>query len=401
MRHAVAPVAQPAEARLWPLPPGRILNMSTGPVEVSRHVLEAQNAAILTPHLDAFWSLHDETISMLGQVLRTRSRILLMHGSIRTGIDVALGNFVQPGTKVLSIVNGFWGELIAQWAEQRGATVTRLVHGVLDPIELQRVADALRQETFDLTTLVHVETNSGLVNPVREVGELVSRTDGLYFVDTACSAGAIELETDRWHIDIQTTGSHKCLAAVPGLAVVSVSPKAWDRLLNGPAVGAYFGFGELWKHSIERAQTPPFTQPTTLVLALRASLDQICRFGIEAWWAAHHTLASGFMDELRAAGFAMLIDESPVSGRREAYSNTVIAVRYPPGVSDEAFRRILLDEFGIFVIGNVGEFAGRSFRVGLMSPAQMEAISVVGTVEALRRTATAARGVSDAPRTAF
>lgn len=375
---------------LWPLPPTRVLNMSTGPIEVTRNVLDAQNASILTPHLEAFWSAHDETIDLLAKVLRTKSKIFLMHGSIRSGIDVALANFIEPGTKVLSIINGYWGELIAQWAERRGAIVTRLVHGVLDPIDLQRVEDALRSGPFDLTTLVHVETNSGLVNPVREIGELVSRAGGLYFVDTACSAGAIELETDDWKIDIQTTGSHKCLASVPGLAVVSVSDKAWQHRSAIAGKQGYFDFSELWKHSIERAHTPPFTQPTTLVLALRAALREICQFGMEKWWAIHRDLATRFMDDLRAGGFSMLIDESTVAGCRDSYSDTVIAVRYPPGVSDQSFRKILLEEFGIFVIGNVGEFAGRSFRVGLMGPAQMDAINMTGTVSALQRAAAAA-----------
>ena len=97
-----------------------VLNMSTGPVEVSRRVLDAQLATLLTPHSAEFWALHDETIGLLGQVLCTKGKVLMMHGSIRTGLDLALGNLVVPGTRVLSVQNGFWGSLIADWAERRG-----------------------------------------------------------------------------------------------------------------------------------------------------------------------------------------------------------------------------------------------------------------------------------------
>jgi alanine-glyoxylate transaminase / serine-glyoxylate transaminase / serine-pyruvate transaminase len=380
-------IVEPGMARArgeWPIAPGRTLNMSTGPVEVSRHVLDAQLADLLTPHSEAFWALHDETCALLGRILRTRQRVLMMHGSIRTGIDLALGNWIKPGTRVLSIQNGFWGELIATWAERYGAVVERLVHGALEPIDVDRVAAAMQRSRFDLVALVHVETNSGLVNPVEQIGRLVAETDALYFVDTACSAGAMRVETDAWGIDVQTTGSHKCLAAIPGLAIVTASEKAWDRLRAHPAVGNYFDFRTWWTNAIERPVVPPFTQPTTLVLALRAALLEIDTVSIERWWTIHREVADRFVQELRAIGFGLLIEKSAVGGQRAFYSDTVMAVRYPDRIVDASFRKLLLERYGIFVIGNIGEFAGKSFRVGLMSPPQMQPVNLFGTLAALR-----------------
>lgn len=372
---------------VWPIAPGRPLNMSTGPVEVSRAVLDAQLADLLTPHNDAFWPLHDETCELLKRVLRTRYRVLMMHGSIRSGIDLALGNWIRPQSRVLCILNGFWGELIAAWAERHGAVVERIAHGPLDPIDVGRVAEALKQRRFDLVTMVHVETNSGLVNPVAEIGKLVASTGALFFVDTACSAGAMRVETDDWGIDIQTTGSHKCLASVPGLAIVSVSDKAWERLPSDSEMGSYFEFRSWWRHCVERPTLPPFTQPTTLVLALRAALLEIDALSIERWWGIHRQVADRFFDEMRALGFRFLIDESAVANQRDYYSDTVMAVRYPEHISDAKFRKVLLESYGIYVIGNLGEFAGKSFRVGLMSSPQMQAVNLLGTVSALRETA--------------
>lgn len=348
-----------------------LLNMSTGPVEVSRSVLEAQLAPILTPHTDGFWTLHDETLALLRSVLRTRARVVMTHGSIRTGIDLALRNFVGVGSRVLAIHNGFWGETIGRWAAQRGAKVTFLGHGPLDVVDVERVADALRRDRFDIVTLVHVETNAGIVNPVAEIGALVAQTDALFFVDTACSAGAMKVETDLWNIDIQTTGSHKCLSSVPGLAILTVSDKAWDRQA-GERAGFYSDLRQWWANTVDRDALPPFTQPTTLVLALRQALLEIVAFGIENWWRHHAEVANRFMDGMRDAGFRMLLDDAPYDHERASYSDTVIAVRHPPNVGDEAFRALMLDQFGIFVIGNVGDYAGKSFRVGLMSPPQLD-----------------------------
>jgi alanine-glyoxylate transaminase/serine-glyoxylate transaminase/serine-pyruvate transaminase len=346
--------------------------MSTGPVEVSKSVLDAQLATMLTPHHESFWRLHDETCAALGRVLKTKSRIVMMHGSIRSGIDVALGNFVRAGTKVLAIENGFWGRLIGDWAERRGAFVTRVVSDLITPIDSESVAAALEKDAYDLVTLVHVETNTGIVNPVESIGRIVTASDALFFVDGACSIGAMPYETDAWGIDISTTGSHKCLNSVPGLAIISISEKAWKRLPNSGHMGSYFDLRSWWRATIERAEVPPFTQPTTLVYALREALKELEVFGIEDWWQEHRKVADNVMTEMRNAGFSFLLDRGPAAGARESYSDTVLAVEYPEAVSDSIFRDLLMDDFGLFVIGNIGEFASRSFRIGLMSPPQLD-----------------------------
>lgn len=361
---------------------GRVLNMSTGPVEVSRRVLAAQIASMTTPHHETFWALHDETLAMLRQVLRTRGHVVMMHGSIRSGIDVALGNLVGPGSRVLAIQNGFWGELLGDWAATRGAEVVRVDHGPLESLDLERVERLVRTGRFDMVSVVHVETNSGIVNQVEAIGRMVARTDALYLVDTACSAGAMPVETDLWHIDVQTTGSHKCLGSVPGLAVLTLSDKAWQRL-NPRAMGAYFNLAAWWAATVDRSLPPPFTQPTSLVLALREALLERTAAGIEQWWSVHRSIGTRFMDAVRGAGFSMLLDGARPSHQRDDYSDSVMAIAYPDGMSDAAFRQQMLEEFGVFVIGNVGAYAGRSFRVGLMSPTQLAPASLNTTLAAM------------------
>jgi alanine-glyoxylate transaminase/serine-glyoxylate transaminase/serine-pyruvate transaminase len=251
-----------------------------------------------------------------------------------------------------------------------------LVFGLLTPVDEQRVAEALLGAHYDLVTLVHVETNTGVVNPVESIGRLILPSDTLFFVDGACSIGAMPFPTDAWGVDISTTGSHKCLCSIPGLAVISVSKKAWARLPSPGFMGSYFDLETWWRSTNERKDLPPFTQPTTLVFALHEALRQIEQIGVEAWWSVHREVADRFIREMRAAGFHMLLDNGPAADDRESYSDTVVALEYPPNVSDQACRDLLMNEFGIFVIGNIGEFSNRSFRVGLMSPPQLEAVNL-------------------------
>jgi alanine-glyoxylate transaminase / serine-glyoxylate transaminase / serine-pyruvate transaminase len=367
-------------------PGARVLNMTTGPVEVSPAVAQAQLAALYTPHVNGFWKAHDEAVASLKRVLKTRHLALPFHGSIRTGLDVALANFVRPGGRVLAIENGYWGQLIGQWAKTYGAEIVWVRGDPLAPIDLEAVVTALRNHPdVGLVTVVHVETSAGVVNPVDAIGRLVRAHGALYFVDSACSAGAMPYDTDGWFIDIGVTGSHKCLASVPGLAVVTLSDRAFaqvERTDRQPRAN-YFDLRHWVKTTLERSEAPPFTQPVGLILALAAALQEIEGRG-KARFAAHRHAASEFMDSVRETGLRMVLDAGPAHNDRDAYSDTVMAVEYPQGVSDAAFRGGLLEDHGIAVIGNIGQFAGQSFRVGLMSAPQLEAENFQGTLRAVR-----------------
>lgn len=368
----------------------RPLNMSTGPVEISERVLKAQLESFMTPHCNDFWKLHDETLLLLKSLLRTEGDVLAFHGSIRAGLDVALSNLVRPGMKVLAITNGYWGDLVGDNAKTYGAEVTWVRESLLRPIDPEVVRKALQKDPeIELVTVIHVETNAGILNPIDEIGAIVCEHEALYFVDTACSAGSIPLETDTWGIDIGVTGSHKCLCAVPGLAVLTLNDRAWKRIQsNADKVRrGYFNLVNLFEKTIVRSETPPYTQPSSLFRALNASLIEIAEIGHESWFALHRDMAALFREEIREAGFRMLTDGI---GGKEALpdhhlSDTVMAVAYPEGVDDHRLRKTLYEDYGIFVIGNIGEFLGRSFRLGLMSPPQLEPRNVLGSIAAIKR----------------
>ena len=301
---------------------------------------------------------------------------------------MALANLVAPGTRVLAISNGYWGDLIGAYAERWGAKVDWVRGHALAPVSGDAVARALRAHPeSELVTIVHVETNTGVANPVEEIGALVAGHGALYYVDTACSAGAMPLETDAWGIDVGITGSHKCLCSVPGLAVVSVSERAWARAAEVSRAGSYFDFRALHANTVARADVPPFTQPTGLFRALHAALSELEEIGREAWFERHRRAGARFRAGVRETGLAMLAEEGPGAGHNldGALSDTVMAVRLPRGADLERFRRALADEFGIYVLGNLGAFAGCSFRVGLMSPPQLEDRSLCATLDAIPR----------------
>lgn len=364
------------------------LNMTTGPVEVSSAVLDAQRAAFTSPHIGDFWSLHDETLSRLGRIMETTQSVLAFPGSIRAGLNVAIGNFVGPHERVLAISNGYWGELIGQMCRERGAEVIDLALPPLLPIDPDQVRAALAAAgSVDLVTIVHAETNVGIMNPIDRIGPIVREAGALFFVDTACSAGATSIGTDRCGIDVGVTGSHKCLASLPGLCVLTVSDRAWERLSRHPREVGFYNLTNIRRQTIERPAPPPYTQPAGLFAALHEALGEIEARGIDNWFDEHRRAGRLVRDQLRAFGLTILPDLGAAAGRQDeaVYSDAVIAVGYPDGIDDEAFRAQLGKAYGVFVIGNVGDWSGRSFRMGLMSPPQLEPANVQRTLSSIEQ----------------
>ena len=368
-----------------------ILNMTTGPVEVSERVLDAQRAIVTSPHVGDFWGMHDETLARLGRVVETEGTVLAFPGSIRAGLSVALGNLVRSGTRVLAISNGYWGELIADMCRELDGEVSSLALPPLLPVDPDEVRRKLKEcGPTDLVTIVHVETNVGVTNPIAEIGAIVREVGALFLVDTACSAGAMPIGTDRNSVDIGVTGSHKCLAGLPGLAVVTVSSKAWDHLAKLERLPGHFDLFTLKRQTIDRPEPPAFTQPTGLFAGLHEALGELERHGLPNWYERHRQSGRAFRDRIRSIGMSMVPDLATPGGTRQSeavYSDTVLAVSYGDSLDDEQFRARLGEDHGVFVIGNLGDWKGRSFRVGLMSPPQLDPINMERTLDGIQFTA--------------
>jgi len=362
------------------------LNMTTGPVQVSQGVETAGHGALSSPHIGDFWTFHDSVIERLKRIVATKETLFMMPGSIRMGISVALANIVRPGWRALAITNGFWGTLIADYLRACGAEVIELASSDLAPVSPESVAKALADEHFDLVSIVHVETNAGVVNPIAEIGALVAQTDALFFVDTACSAGAQPVLSDAWKIDIGVTGSHKCLGGLPGLAIITLSQKALSRVGRGSGPLCALDLRTLLRDLLERPQRPLFTLPPAPVHALSAALDEIEAIGHDAWFTQHKAVADRFRQAMRGAGLNMLTDR--VGTDDAMLSVAVQAVAYPDRFDDAAFRARLADRHGIHVIGNIGDWQGHSFRLGLMSGPQIAEATLDRVIAAIIAEAT-------------
>ena len=334
----------------------RIL-MGPGPCNPYPEVTEALVRPLLG-HLDPeFVDLLDETCARLRTVFRTQNALTLpISGTGSAGMEASFVNVVHPGDVVVIGVNGVFGERMCDVAARCGAEVVRVEAEWGRALEPARLLDA--HPSPAVIAVVHAETSTGVRNDVEPLG--AGKGDALLLVDCVTSLGGIPVEVDGWGIDIAYSGTQKCLGVPPGLAPLTVSERARERLVERPQswyldlnlIGRYTG-------SATGVRTYHHTAPITMVYALHAGLGAVLEEGLEDAWHRHAECGRLLQEGLQALGFRLFAQE----GHRLPELTTVWV---PDGVDEAKARRLLLERHGIEIGGGLGDYAGKVWRVGCM-----------------------------------
>jgi alanine-glyoxylate transaminase/serine-glyoxylate transaminase/serine-pyruvate transaminase len=322
-------------------------------------------------HLDPLMLvLLDEVRARLGRVFRASdgSFAFAVSGTGTAGMEAAVANLVQDGTRVLVVVSGYFGDRLATICERYGGTVMRLAGTwgrACDPEDLRR---ALRDGGADLVAMVHVETSTGVLNPIRDLAAIAREHGALVLVDAVTSLGGHELDVGEWGIDACYSCTQKCLGAPSGLAPVVFGPLALERRV--PSRSFYLDLALLQDYWLNRKYH--HTMSSALVCALAEALALVEEEGVSARWERHERNHLELVRRLGALGLGML----PPEGER---ASTLNAIRVPDGVDDAAVRRQLLEEYGIEIGAGLGPLAGRIWRVGLMGESSTPALILLLT----------------------
>jgi alanine-glyoxylate transaminase/serine-glyoxylate transaminase/serine-pyruvate transaminase len=368
------------------LPSRPRLLLGPGPSPVSPRVLAALSAAPRS-HLDGdLLALLDAIRARLTDVFRTTtaSRVLAVSGTGTAAMEAAVANVTEPGRSALVIVTGYFGERLADMLARYGAAVRRVDvewGRAVDPDDVRR---ALDEHDVDLVAIVHAETSTGVLNPVREIAALAAQRGALTIADTVTSLGAMPVEMDAWGVDVCYACSQKGLGAPPGLSPIAFSPRALDRRVACRSF--YFDLDLLERYWVERQYHHTISAP--LVYALHAALEDVEDEGLEARWQRHARVHVALVDELRPLDMTLL----PPPGERLWCLN---AVQVPPGVDEAAVRRRLLEHDDIEIGAGLAALAGRVWRIGLMGAGATEANVTRVTAalaEAIRETPAVASG---------
>ncbi len=343
-------------------PPRRLL-FGPGPTQVEPRVYDAMTKPVVG-YLDPFFFEVVEEIRRDLRVLFGTANPMTfpISGTGSAGMETAVSNFVDPGTKLAVFSSGFFADRIAEMGRRHGATVVRREKPWGETFTEAEAAEFLERERPQLVAFVHAETSTGALQPPLAITRPAHAIGALVIADCVTSLGGVPIEVDASGIDIAYSCSQKGLSCPPGLSPVTISPRAVERMqarkIDNPVwyldlklIADYYGAAHKYHH----------TAPISTFYALREGLASIMDEGAEQRFARHQRCHEDFVRRIEAMGLAMHV----AAGRRIATLNTV---RVPNGADELSIRKRLLAEHSIEIAGGFGPLAGKIFRIGLMGP---------------------------------
>ncbi|HSN05206.1 MAG TPA: alanine--glyoxylate aminotransferase family protein [Nitrospira sp.] len=362
-------------------PPKRLL-LGPGPSMVHPRVLQAL-ATPLIGHLDpAFLAIMNDIQARLRPLFSTSNRFTIaLSGTGSAGMEAAIVNVVEPGDVVIVGVNGVFGTRLATVIERCGGKAVRVEAPWGQVIPPDMIEAALRRTgPVKAVALVHAETSTGAWQPIEPVGRLCRDHDTLLIVDAVTSLGGVPVEVDQWGIDVCYSGTQKCLSCPPGLAPLTVSARALDRIARRrtPCQSWYLDLSLIADYWAEGTRAYHHTAPVSMLYALHEALCLIEEEGLPARFARHRLHSAALVAGLTELGLTPLPPD-------EHRLPMLTCVTVPPRIDEAAVRQQLLQTFGIEIGGGLGPLKGTVWRVGLMGESCTEAnvLTFLNAVEEL------------------
>jgi aspartate aminotransferase-like enzyme len=330
--------------------------LTPGPTPVPEETLLELAKPVPHHRTAEFKAILAEVLDGLKYVFQTKTDVIPLTCSGTGAMEAALVNSVPRGGKGLCLFAGRFGERwhkLWQTFGVQSIAVTAPLGQAVTPDQLGR---ALKEHPDAAAVcVVHSETSTGVKHDIQAMGALVAKTNAVFIVDGISAAGAMECRTDDWHIDLLATGSQKALMMPPGLAFLTVSPKAWAKVDAHQPPTFYF---DLKKYRAKLADPDtPFTPAHTLLRALRVSLAALRKEGMEAIWARHARMAAAARAGIAALGLEVFA-QPPAEG--------LTAVKVPDGLDCGVFLKKLEKDYGLKLASGQDPLKGKLFRLAHM-----------------------------------
>ncbi|MGB4326930.1 MAG: alanine--glyoxylate aminotransferase family protein [Bacillota bacterium] len=338
------------------------LLLGPGPSNADPRVLRALSEPTIG-HLDPdFVKIMDETTDLLRYVFQTANQLTIpISGTGSAGMETAIVNSIEPGDKAIICVAGVFGERMVDVAERSGAVVVR-VDGpwgsIVDPEDVRK---AIKENPdAKIIGIVHAETSTGVLQPLEDIASMAHENGMRIVVDAVTSLGGVKVPVDELELDFVYSGTQKCLSCPPGLAPVTVGPRALDFIKNRETkcqswyldlamISRYWGSERFYHH----------TAPVNMIYALNEALRIIKEEGLESRWARHQLNQQALITGLEAMGMKLVVEP-------DYRLPSLTTVYLPEDADDVLVRSRLLKEYDIEIGAALGEFKGRVWRIGLM-----------------------------------
>jgi alanine-glyoxylate transaminase/serine-glyoxylate transaminase/serine-pyruvate transaminase len=339
----------------------RIL-MGPGPCNPYPEVMLGMGRPMLG-HLDPeFIAILDETNERLRTVWGTTNSLTFpVSGTGSAGMEAGFINVLGPGDTVVVGVNGVFGMRMCDVAARAGAEVIRVDAEWGQPLDTEQLLAA--HPNPDMIAVVHAETSTGVRTDVAELG--ANKGDALLLIDCVTSLGGLTMNLDAWGVDIAYSGTQKCLGVPPGLAPLTLSDRARERIKPVPQ-SWYLDLNMIANYvsSGDGARAYHHTAPISMIFALHAGLGVVLDEGLDNVIARHAACGEAIQTGLEKMGMSLFAAE----GHRlpQLTSVWVPEDRLPKGMTEADVRAALLARHGIEIGGGLGPVAGKVWRIGSM-----------------------------------
>ncbi len=341
-----------------------------GPTPLSPEVQAAVGQQVINHRGAEFERLFGETSAWLKVFFETEQDVYILTSSGTGAMEASIANTLSPGDRVLAVSCGSFGDRYASIARAYRAKVVDCKFPMSRAVQPEVVARAVREQgPFKAVILTHNETSTGVLNDVQTIAAAVraEQPDVLIMADSISGLGGVRLQMDAWGLDVVLSGSQKAWMAPPGLAMIALSPRAWQAYETAQNPRFYFDLGEARRYAA-RNQTP--STPAVLTLCgLHAALRRMVAEGVEAIAARHERLAAHCRQRALETGLELYAEEGH-------YSPTVTALTLPDRLQPQSVIETLVDRYDIHAGSSKDPRMGviRIGHMGYCSVADLDAV---------------------------
>ncbi|MGL6106040.1 pyridoxal-phosphate-dependent aminotransferase family protein [Romboutsia sp.] len=338
-----------------------------GPIEVREDVLQKMSTQIIGHRGKDASQLQQNISNKLQELFYTKNTILLSTSSGSGLMEGSIRSCTSQKAAVFS--SGSFGDRWYKMAAANNVPADVFKVELGKAIESEMVEKVLSTGNYDLITVTHNETSTGIRNPIEEIGEVVKKyNDIVYCVDAVSSAGGIKIEVDKIGIDICITSVQKAIGLPPGMAICTLSDKAVNRAKKVPFRGLYFDLLEMYEYFIQKNFQYPSTPSLSHMFALDYQLDRILKEGLDNRFKRHEDMAR-LVRNWAKQHFQIFTDENYLS-------NTLTVIKNTQGISVANLNEKLQSR-GFEIANGYGNLKEETFRISHMGDYEIEDIKIL------------------------
>jgi aspartate aminotransferase-like enzyme len=355
--------------------PDKMILRIPGPTPIPPRVQQAMNQPMIGHRSGQFSALFARTAERLKPYFGTKQDVYILAGSGTSALEMSVVNTLQPNDEAAVLVSGAFGERFAKICERFGIVVHRLDVPWGEAVTPEKLSDFLTAKPqVKAVFATYCETSTGVLNPIRELAQVVrEKSDALFIVDAVSCLGAVACEMDDWGVDVVVTGSQKAFMLPTGLAFLAASERAWQRIDQQKPLAFYLDLKAYRKSLAE--QTTPYTPAVSLIFGLEEVLNMLDEEGLPQIIKRHELMRDMTRAAMRALNIPLMTED--------AYASPTVTSLDPKGAFDaEELRKVLRTRHNLVIAGGQQHLKGKIFRIGHMGYCEpLDVIQIISAIE--------------------